>query len=471
MLFNSVEFLFFLLVTVAVFALSPRMFRRHILLAASLYFYASWSVSYLFLLLFVIVTSYAAGLLIIRRGRREACIAMAAITCPLAVLGVFKYGNFVIDNVNVLFAGFGSGLAFDGLELLLPVGISFYTFQAIAYVVDVKAGRVESERSLIDYALYISFFPQLVAGPIERPGNILPQIKRNLLADGGNISLGVSLILQGFFKKLVIADRLGRYVDKVYLDIGGHSPEQLVVAMYYFAFQIYCDFSGYTDIARGVARLFNVELMVNFDRPYLARSLQEFWRRWHISLSTWFRDYLYIPLGGSRKGLSRTLLHIMVVFGLCGLWHGAAYTFVVWGALHGVFLCIEQGYRKAFPAKGGRNALLGLVQVIVTFHLTCLLWVFFRAETIGDAFGFMGLMFRSPSLEGVLQVALFDYQNFLGTVCIVLLMAFEVMPIGRARHAPAVRCCVWRYAASVALLCAVLALGMFESAPFIYFQF
>jgi len=466
--FNSLEFIAFLTATITIFNCSPRRFRQHVLLAASLYFYAAWNSAYLILLAFVVLTSYLTGLLMAARPGR--LILFGSIACSLGVLSVFKYGDFAIGNINMALRVLAEDMVIDDLRFLLPVGISFYTFQAMAYVVDVYKRKTPYERNLVSYALYITFFPQLVAGPIERPAHILPQIKNNLECLPQNIMPAFTLILSGFFRKLVIADRLGIFVDATHRTPGQFPPEQLLLAMYFFAFQIYCDFSGYTNIARGVARLFNIELMENFDRPYFATSIQDFWKRWHISLSTWFRDYLYIPLGGSRRGDARTLINIFIVFALCGLWHGAAYTFITWGVLHGALLMTQNvfsGYsRLHLPALRFPHPLM----VFVTFHLVCLLWIFFRADTLKKAVVYILKLAHVPSWAVLDRLIFANYENFLSVLLIVALVLLESTSLRleslETRRRKMIGVCI-----HTALLFSILALGVFDNTTFIYFQF
>lgn len=470
MLFNSIHFLLFLFVTLAAFSIAPVRLRKYILLLASFYFYASWSVAYLVLILFVIIVTYLLAFVIVRpHGKKYLLIAITSI---LAVLAIFKYGNFTIVNGNKLLHAVDINYQFDILAILLPVGISFYTFQAISYVIDVYRGDVLPEKNVVDYALYISFFPQLVAGPIERSFNILPQIKNNLASLPTNLLPGLSLIFSGFIKKVVIADRLALFVDRVYVDPQAASSEEIIVAVYFFAFQIYCDFSGYTDIARGTARLFNIKLMENFNKPYFSSSLREFWRRWHISLSTWFRDYLYIPLGGSRMARSRTLVNLLVVFLLCGLWHGAGYTFILWGGLHGVVL-LGQTVVGTRPSSGQlkKNRLITVLATVFTFHLVTLLWVFFRSDSIDDVPVIMAKLISLGDIGVFRDLLWTNFENRLGLIFIVLLLLFEGFDVARrVREKTA-----WRKPMEVAYhlisFYIIIAFGVFDVRSFIYFQF
>jgi alginate O-acetyltransferase complex protein AlgI len=342
MLFNSLHFLFFFPAVVALYFATPARYRWALLLAASYYFYAAWRLEYVVLIMVSTLADYLCGLrmgrLATKRERKPWLILTLVVN--LGLLFVFKYLDFFGDSLRALFNQFNIFYDVPAYNLLLPVGISFYTFQTLSYSIEVYRGNQKPERHLGIFALYVSFFPQLVAGPIERSTRLLPQFWVQHGFDASRAASGFRLILWGFFKKIVIADRLAIYVNDVYGNPGAQDGLTLLVATYFFAFQIYCDFSAYSDIAIGSARIMGYDLMQNFRRPYFARSIQEFWQRWHISLSTWFRDYVYIPLGGNRVPKWRWYVNLMAVFLVSGLWHGAAWTFVVWGALHGGYLIV-----------------------------------------------------------------------------------------------------------------------------------
>ncbi len=343
MLFNSIDFLlFFPLVTVLFFVL-PQKLRVAFLLCCSMYYYMCWKAKYIVLIGFSIVVTYIGGLLIERfekktdKGLKKATLFFVVVS-NLAVLFLFKYYNFFADTL----AGVSGGrVLLPLLQFALPAGISFYTFQALGYAVDVYRGQLPAEKNPIVYALFVTFYPQLVAGPIERANNLLPQLKSKTSFRFENMRSGLLLMCWGMFQKLVLADRLALFVDGVYGQYQQANGAFLLLATVLFAFQIYCDFASYSNIARGAARVMGYELMANFDAPYLSGSVTEFWSRWHISLSKFFRDYLYIPLGGNRKGLPRTCINLMVIFLCSGLWHGANWTFVIWGALHGIARVVE----------------------------------------------------------------------------------------------------------------------------------
>ena len=331
MLFNSLQFAVFFVVVTTVYFLLADKHRWKLLLISSCYFYMSFVPAYILILGFTIVIDYFAGILIEQSsGNKRNFYLILSIAANVGVLAIFKYYNFLNDNLTAILGDFGYQNKIPYLSILLPIGLSFHTFQAMSYTIEVYRGHQKAERHFGIYSLYVMFYPQLVAGPIERPQNILPQMHAKHEFKYENVVEGLRLMLWGFFKKIVIADRLAIYVDAVYNNADKHSGITLITATVFFAFQIYCDFSGYTDIARGAARVMGYELMLNFRRPYLAKSIKEFWSRWHISLSTWFRDYLYIPLGGNRVPIPRWYLNLMIVFMISRLWHGAALTYIIW---------------------------------------------------------------------------------------------------------------------------------------------
>ena len=381
MSFDSLEYLVFLPLVALICRFTPGKWRWLPLLTASWYFYASWNAALTGLIIGVTAASWGAGLLIARtddRRRQRLLLAADMIVC-LGLLCYFKYFGFLTESLSALSRLLG-GRGFDTWEVLLPVGVSFYTFQAMSYVVDVYRGDMPAERHFGYFALYVSFFPQLVAGPIERAATLLPQLRAHRDPAADDLRMGLRLLLTGLFRKVVAADFAAHFVDRVYaLD----TPDGLAVlaGTLLFALQIYCDFSGYSEIAAGSARLMGVRLMRNFDQPYRAASIREFWRRWHISLSTWFTDYVYIPLGGSRRGRTRQIMATLVVFTLSGLWHGAAWTFVVWGLLHGAMMTADILLRNRLPkGRWGRA-----VMTVCTFAAVTLTWVFFRAESLSHA--------------------------------------------------------------------------------------
>ncbi len=392
MSFISVEFLVFFVAVVSAYFMVPHRWRWVLLLVASYFFYAYWNVNYIVLIVFSTLVDYVVARQLavtdIENIRRRKFLLSLSIGVNLGVLFLFKYFNFFNESLANLLTQVGVPYDMATLNVLLPVGISFYTFQSMAYTIDVYRGQIEAETHFGRFATYIAFFPQLVAGPIERAGNMLPQFRQRFRFDEARVVSGFQQMLWGFFKKMVVADRLAIYVNEVYNNVPSYSAPTYLVATVFFAFQIYCDFSGYSDIAIGVARVMGFELMENFRQPYLSRSIGEFWGRWHISLSTWFRDYLYIPLGGNRVPFGRELVNLMVVFVVSGLWHGANWTFVIWGALHGAYLVIERLLRRIIGHKKG----IPLGGIALTFALTCFAWIFFRANSVDDAFYIVGHM-------------------------------------------------------------------------------
>ena len=388
MLFNSFDFLvFFPLVTIGYFLL-PYKQRWWWLLAASCWFYMAFVPVYILILGFTIAVDYAAGILIDRsEGKQRKAWLVASIVANVGVLAFFKYFNFLNQSIAAVVRGMGLSYDVPDLGILLPIGLSFHTFQSLSYTIEVYRKHQKPERNPGVFALYVMFYPQLVAGPIERPGNLLNQLGMRFDPQYDKIAHGLRQMAWGFFKKLVIADRCGAVVDMVYTNPNLHDGWTTLLATYLFALQIYCDFSGYTDIAIGAARTMGFELMVNFRTPFMSGSISEFWSRWHISLSSWFRDYLYIPLGGNRVAVPRWYLNLFIVFLISGLWHGASWTYVVWGALHGVYLIAAIVF-KPFWARvlgNSKGRTMRFLNVFATFHLVLLGWVFFRAESFGHA--------------------------------------------------------------------------------------
>lgn len=477
--FTSVEYLIFLPVVFILYWCSPPRPGKTLLLVASLGFYAAWNAWYLLLIVGVALVCWYAGRRIEQTDSeriKRRWIALAVSVC-LVVLGVFKYFNFFSTSISDGLNAIGIGADPFLLNVLLPVGISFYSFQALSYVIDVKRGSMPATRSFRDFLLYVSFFPQLVAGPIERATRLLPQIYLRQTVTLVDIRAGVVRIMWGMFKKLVVADTLSIYVDAVYSDPASQVGPALLFATILFGIQIYCDFSAYSDIAIGSARLFGIHLMENFKSPYIATSVTDFWRRWHISLSTWLRDYVYIPLGGNRTSRSRWYFNTLATFFLSGLWHGANWTFVVWGALHGAAIVIERmiGWPTTGADARGAARLLVLLRWLVTFSLVMCAWAFFRADTLSDAlavFGGMGQGWSGLSvptlMAGVAADRIFAGLGLFFIVFAVEALWCERMDIGTRGAALPLAA---RWAALLALLFGILLFGTFGSDAFIYFQF
>ena len=387
MLFNSVAFAIFLPIVFIVYWALPHKFRWPLLLIASYYFYMSWNAKYVVLILFTTVLSYIAGILVEKyeSAKIKKSILLITLIACLGVLFFFKYFNFAFDSLTSLLRLFSIQLNPVTLNVILPVGISFYTFQTLSYVIDVYRGEVKAEKNFGIYATFISFFPQLVAGPIERTSNLLPQIKSKKQFNYDNATYGLKLMAWGYFKKMAVADVLATYVDKVYSNLGSMTGFDYAMAIVFFTIQIYCDFSGYSDIAIGTAKILGIDLMTNFRSPYFSKSIKEFWSRWHISLSSWFKDYVYIPLGGNRCKRSRSYLNLLITFLVSGLWHGANWTFVMWGGVHGVLQIIEKQCDGALKKFRGKNKITKWIAVVIIFVICNLAWVLFRADNLHDA--------------------------------------------------------------------------------------
>ncbi len=382
--FNSIQFLLFYPIVAVLNFIVPRKYRWIPLLIASYYFYMTWNAKLFFLIVFTTAVSFVSGLLIEKKPRQKTLWMVISVIASLSVLFFFKYYNFVVGGIGDFF---GTDLT---LQLVLPVGISFYTFQTLSYSIDVYRGNIKVEHNFFYYALFVSFFPQLVAGPIERPENLLPQLYAEHKFNWDDLYIGSKRMLAGFFKKIVVADTVAKYVDAVYNNPGKTGGLAIIIATVLFAIQIYCDFSGYTDIAIGCARVMGYRLMQNFNRPYSAESIRDFWSRWHISLTSWFKDYLYIPLGGNRKGRTRQIVNLFIVFLVSGLWHGAEWTFVLWGLLHGIYRIVgELTYKKRekLYALAGIDTACRTIRIFrtaVTFVLVCFAWIFFRANNTSE---------------------------------------------------------------------------------------
>lgn len=478
MLFNSLQFLIFFPLVVGLYFALPQKSRWVMLLGASYYFYACWKVEYAFLMLFTTVIDYYAGRIIgsAKTIWKRKMWLLCSVVTNLGMLFLFKYLDFFIGSLNDLLVPLNLMQEQPLFHLLLPVGISFYTFQSMSYTIDVYRGETPPEKNLARFALYVSFFPQLVAGPIERSSHLLPQFRERNEIDYRRIADGVKLMMWGFFKKLVIADRLAPFVNQIYASPNEASGAQLAMATYCFAIQIYCDFSAYSDIAIGAARIMGYDLMTNFKRPYLARSIREFWQRWHISLSTWFRDYLYKPLGGSRGSQWRTVFNTMTVFVLSGLWHGANWTFVIWGALHGLFLVTSRATLSARTAiaealKLGENSpIRNAIQVLLVFHLVVLTWIFFRAKDLSDAFAILKRIATwAPALPSQIEPSAAYLIGLPAVLVLIIADYFHEQKSFRLRmhnwH-PAVR-----WPAYATLIMAIILFGAYSGQDFIYFQF
>lgn len=400
MLFNSLAFLGFMAVILVIYPRLTLRVQNVFLLAGNYFFYGYWDWRFNLLLLISTIISFWAGRRIQASSNpkhRRWFLAFGVIT-NLGILGFFKYFNFFVDSTAALLSTIGVQPHTPVLQVILPVGISFYTFQALGYIIDVYRGKFEAEKNFIRFALFLSFFPLLLAGPIERAKNLLPQMSRPRTMTKEKVLEGLNLVLLGFFKKVAIADSLGQIVESIFASPGEMSNGQLWTGVYAYTFQIYGDFSGYTDIARGIARILGFELMENFNAPYLSRNITEFWRRWHISLSSWLRDYLYIPLGGNRRGRARTYGNLVVTMLLAGLWHGAAWNFVLWGFLHGLYLAghrvVLRGRQVELSWPGTLSGWAGdILKTVFTFHLVAVSWVLFKCSDLATAWTYLRGLF------------------------------------------------------------------------------
>ena len=491
MLFNSVSFFVFFPVVLAVYFAVPKSLKQIWLLIASYYFYMSWNAKYAVLILVSTIITYGSGLLLGRDGqtaRRKKQIVAGSFLTNLGILFFFKYFNFTMTITAGVLERLHLQVALPQIDVMLPVGISFYTFQALSYTMDVYRNDIAPERDFVRYALFVSFFPQLVAGPIERSKNLLLQLKEPKRFDFQQAREGLLLMIWGYFLKVVIADRIAVFVDTVYADVAVYRGWLIAAATVLFAFQIYCDFYGYSAIATGAARFLGITLTENFDAPYLSASPAVFWRRWHISLTGWFRDYLYVPLGGSRKGRARAYVNKMIVFLVSGLWHGASVAYVVWGGLNGIYQIIEEMTASAREkcaqalhvnrSSSGYRAVAG----IVTFLLVDFSWIFFRAGNWTKAKEAVFYMVSDANpwvlFDGSLYRCGLDEKNFRLMIVSLLVLLFADVCRRRRIRISKVICAqdVWcRWIVIAVSIVAILVFGawgtMYDANSFIYFQF
>ena len=472
MLFNSFDFFVFFPLVTLIFFLTPQKYKWLVLLIASCYFYMQFIPYYILILGSIIVIDYIAGLQIEATcdKKRKTYFLCFSIVANLMVLFIFKYYNFFLESFSAIT---GNSSSIPYLKFVLPIGLSFHTLQAMSYTTEVYRGNYKAERHFGKYALYVMFYPQLVAGPIERPQHLLPQWNECKIVQYSNVSKGLKLMIWGFFKKLVIADRIAVIVNAVYAAPAVYDPLSILFATYLFAFQIYCDFSGYSDIAVGAAKVMGYDLVENFRLPYLSSSLKQFWKRWHISLSSWLKDYIYIPLGGNRMKKWRWYYNLIIVFLLSGLWHGANTTFLVWGLLHGVYLVLSLMIYPEREKIVPENLLMRGLGIFVTFHLVLFSWIFFRASSIHDAgvvlnklVDFNNYAFRNMKILNDIRV------EFIYTTCILTLLFLFIDPFmdalvkGRTRLSTAPV-----YLVFALILSCILLAGYFGKTEFIYFKF
>jgi len=480
MLFNSIEFAIFFPIVVALFYILPQRWRVHLLLGASCIFYMAFIPAYIAILFVTILIDYVAGIYIERsEGKRKKALLLVSIVSTCTVLAVFKYMNFLTSSFSGLAGLFGWHLSNAAVNIILPVGLSFHTFQSLSYVVEVYRGNQKAERNFVVYATYVMFFPQLVAGPIERPQNLLHQFREWHRVNYVNITSGLKRMAWGFFKKLVVADRLALYVNDVYGSPRSHNGLQLSIGTLFFAYQIYCDFSGYSDIAIGAAQVLGFKLMENFRTPYHSLSVSEFWRRWHISLSTWFKDYVYIPLGGRRVGPVRYAINILITFGISGLWHGASWTYVWWGLLNGVYLVtgwLTKEWRDRFFGSiglGEETVMRKGMMWASTFLLTCVAWIVFRAKSLKDAWYVFSHLLQGWNIHQIKTEQFFLRQLPIAFAAILILEACQLWIQNRdsATSTFAKLPLPGRLAAYAALVLLVVMFGIYRKTQFIYFQF
>lgn len=479
MLFNSLEFAVFFPIVCALFFLGPKSTRLSMLLVASCVFYMFFVPSYIVILFVTILIDYFCGQYIeTSQGPRRRLLLVVSIVATCAVLFVFKYYDFFMGNVVGLASLFGWKVDLGPSNIILPIGLSFHTFQSLSYVVEVYHGRQKAERDFIKYSTFVMFFPQLVAGPIERPQNLLHQFSELKDFNATDVTLGLRRMAWGFFKKLVVADRLAIYVNDVYGAPQQCTGLQLTLATFFFAYQIYCDFSGYSDIALGTARVLGFNLMENFNTPYWSLSVGEFWKRWHISLSTWFKDYLYVPLGGSRVDRLRWARNVFITFGVSGLWHGANWTYVFWGLLNGLYLVVgalTQPIRDRVMGGIGlsRDTLLRKsIMLVSTFLLTCLAWVLFRAKSMSDA------QYILTHLTTRWDFGSLPTEHFLLRQFPVAVLSILILEIGQMLRGAEWFDRLWirlplvpRWSLYLLFFYSVVFFGVYRKTDFIYFQF
>ncbi len=467
MLFNSIDFIYFYTIVLILYFLSPYKWKWIILLVSSYYFYMSWNVNYVFLILFTTVISYISAIKIEKSycKKEKRIYLFISVLTSLGVLFFYKYFNFFGSSVNTILNYSKTSFEIPYLKLLLPVGISFYTFQTLSYSIDVYRGVMKTEKHFGIYALYVSFFPQLVAGPIERSTRLLPQFNVKHKIEIENFIVGFKWIILGYFMKLVIADRLGLYVDSVYNNVYHHSGLTFVLATIFFAFQIFGDFAGYSSIAIGIARIMGFKLMTNFNRPYFANSITDFWHRWHISLSTWFRDYFYIPLGGSRVNIPRWYFNLFLTFLVSGFWHGANWTFIIWGGLHGIYIMLENLFN--LKTKKELSYLGNIFRIMIIFFLVDFAWIFFRANNLSEA------LYIINNIGHTSSVFFKDYKVFFFAFIGLTILFVNDYYIENNKDSIILNS---KLNSKVViyytfLVCIILSIGVFNGGQFIYFQF
>lgn len=488
MLFNSVEFLVFFPVVTILYFLLPHKLRWFMLLVASCIFYMAFIPKYIVILAFTITIDYFVGIALEKiSSKKRKAFLIVSILSNIGILFVFKYFNFFNSNISAVADFFHWNYPISSLKIILPIGLSFHTFQSLSYIIEVYRGNQKAEKNFGIFALFVMFYPQLVAGPIERPQNLLHQFHERHYFEIVRVTDGLKMMLWGLFKKVVIADRLAVYVNHVFNAPEKYQGFQLLFAVLFFSFQIYCDFSGYSDIALGAAKVMGFKLMTNFDRPYLSKSITEFWRRWHISLSTWFKDYVYIPMGGNRVSSSRRYFNLFITFLLSGLWHGANWTYIIWGALNGIYQILSiatRNLRKKAVDLSHINKLPRVhkaFQVLITFSLTMIAWVFFRASDFGQAVYILRHIPEGLTGKGNLSSVLSLSQTIStykaeGLVLSLLLIVFLIL-VEMVQRKTVIREAIdsklsyFGWVVYYAGIFAIIILGQFTNTQFIYFQF
>lgn len=489
MFFNSIDFaVFFPIVFTIYWLLSKNLTLRNVfILIASYFFYGCWNWKFLMLIITSSIVDYIIGRYIMKSTSKskKKVLLIVSLMVNLGILFYFKYFEFFVSSFADSFSLFGRAFDTDTLNIILPVGISFYTFQTLSYTIDIYRGKLKASTDPIAFFTFVAFFPQLVAGPIERASHLLPQFSQRHHFNYDQVKSGLLLMAFGLFKKMVIADRAAILVNQVYNSPDDYYGVQVIIATILFAFQIYCDFSGYSDIAIGASRTLGFDLMKNFNTPYFSKSITEFWRRWHISLSTWFRDYVYIPLGGSRNGQFAMYRNLFLVFVISGLWHGAAWTFVIWGAIHGTVIVIEKALSKS------RNKIKNQLQlknsqpsgklfyIFITFSIVCFAWIFFRANSIGDALLLVSKIsldnFSIVFTDELFNLGLSRSQFLILITAILLLIYFEIrLKKVKILNQLSSQPLIYRWACYLCIACTITLFGIYgldSSSQFIYFQF
>jgi len=473
MLFNSIDFALFLPIVFTIYWVSNRLnklcVQNLIILIASYVFYGWWDWRFLSLIIISTIIDYFVGLGIFneKKASKRKLLLFTSVFFNIGFLCFFKYYNFFLDNFISAFSFFGCNINANSLNIILPVGISFYTFQTLSYTIDIYRNKLTPTKNIIDFSAFVSFFPQLVAGPIERASNLLPQFYFRKHFSFEQAKYGILEIIWGLFKKIVIADNLAYFVNIVYSDVESFAGFPLLWASIFFSFQIYCDFSGYSSIAIGIGKLFGFELMTNFKRPYLSSNFKEFWNRWHISLSSWFKDYVYIPLGGNRRKNLRNKLNIYITFIISGFWHGANWTFILWGAVHGFLNSTGRTKWKINTPK--------FIPICIVFFITMLTWIIFRAENIYDLFYIYKNLFQFD-FDSIVGVATVSKSNFIFLLILIILLFILDVIIEYFNNRPVIKNNLIKnnyllISIIISLIFCIYSFGIFEHQEFIYFQF